>query len=96
MHDLPDYKAKQVLQHIEDAMSPHSFLFIDETVLPDEGASLSAMQIDFTMMALFNSVERTLSHWKRLLGAVGMKITEVHRYDLYGDQCVLEAVPING
>lgn len=96
LHDLTDEAAKQVLQHIKNAMSPHSLLFIDEIVLPEKGAPLTTVQLDITMMTMFNATERTLPHWKRLLGEVGLKVTEVHEYDPYGEDCVLEAIPAEG
>lgn len=72
-------------------MSPHSLLFIDEVVLPEKGATLVTTQIDITMMTMFNALERTLPQWKTLLGEVGLKITEVYHYDLYGEDCIIEA-----
>ena len=77
-------------------MSPQSFLLIDEIVLPGKGASINTMQLDVTMMTMFNSTERTLPQWRRLLGEVGLKITEVYKYDLYGEDCVLETVLTEG
>lgn len=75
-------------------MSPQSLLLIDELVLPSTGASINAMQLDITMMAMLNAMERTQSHWTRLLGEVGLKITGVYEYGLYGEECILEAVPV--
>lgn len=37
---FPDKEAKQILQHIRDAMSLTSILLIDEMVIPNTGASL--------------------------------------------------------
>lgn len=75
-------------------MGPQSILLIDEIVLPDTGASLTALQLDITMMTMFNATERTLPHWKKLLAEVGLKITEVYDYDPYGEDRILEALPI--
>lgn len=94
LHDLTDKAAEQVLGFIKDAMSSKSFLLIDEIVLPDKGASINAMELDITMMIMFNATERTLPQWKALLGEVGLKITEVYNYDIFGEESVLEAVPI--
>lgn len=74
-------------------MSPQSFLLIDELVIPDIGVSRFAMQLDVTMMAMFSSTERTVPHWRRLLGEVGLEITQVYRYDPELEYSVLEAVP---
>jgi hypothetical protein len=53
-----------------------------------------AMQLDITMMTMLNATERTLTHWKSLLGEVGLNITKVYEYDVYGEDSVLEVVPI--
>ena len=74
-------------------MSPQSFLLIDEMVIPDTGASPFAMQLDVTMMAMFSSTERTVPYWRRLLGEVGLEITQVYRYDPELEYSILEAVP---
>ena len=83
LHDHPDARVRVILQRIKAAMGPHSVLLIDELVIPNTGASRTAMQLDMTMMAVFNSVERTESDWRALLGAVGFPEIE------YG---ILEAV----
>ena len=75
-------------------MSPQSFLLIDEMVIPDTGASRFAMQLDVTMMAMFSSTERTVPYWRRLLGEVGLEITQVYRYDPELEYSILEAKPI--
>jgi len=92
LHDLPDKEAKQVLQHIRDAMSSKSVLLIDELVIPDTGASPFSMQLDFTMMAIFNSTERTVPHWRSLLGELGLELTQVYKYDPDLEYSILEAV----
>jgi demethylsterigmatocystin 6-O-methyltransferase len=74
-------------------MSPQSVLLIDELVIPDTGASPFAMQLDVTMMAFFSSTERTAPYWKRLLGEVGLQISQVYRYDPQLEYSILEAVP---
>ncbi len=45
------------------------------------------------MMAMFSSTERTVQHWRRLLGEVGREITQVYRYDPELEYSILEAVP---
>jgi hypothetical protein len=73
-------------------MSLQSFLLIDEMVIPDTGASSFAMQLDFTMMPCFSSTEPIVSHWAKLLGKIGIKLTQVHRYDPELKYSILEAV----
>ena len=72
-------------------MSPRSVLLIDELVIPDTGASPFSMQLDITMMASFSSTERTVSHWRSLLGEVGLEVTQVYRYDPELEYSILEA-----
>lgn len=73
-------------------MSPKSVLLIDELVIPDTGASPFSMQLDFTMMAIFNSTERTVPHWRSLLGELGLELTQVYKYDPDLEYSILEAV----
>jgi hypothetical protein len=75
-------------------MSEQSILLIDELVIPDTGASSFSQQLDFTMMAMFNSTERTVPHWRSMLAEVGLEITQVYRYDPELEYSILEAVPI--
>ena len=68
-------------------------MFIDELVLPNKGASLTAAQMDITMMATLASVERTEAQWRDLLGRAGLKIWKIHMYDLETGYGVIEAAP---
>ncbi|TGO67431.1 hypothetical protein BOTNAR_0042g00160 [Botryotinia narcissicola] len=86
--------AKQVPQHIKDAMSPKSILLIDEIVIPDTGASPFSTQLDFTMMAFLGSTERTITHWRELLGDLGFELAKVHPYDTELEYSILEAVRV--
>ena len=74
-------------------MSPQSFLLIDELVPQVTDASPYAMQVDITMMTMFASGERTVPQWRKLLGEVGLEITQVYNYDPEIEYCVLEAIP---
>lgn len=73
-------------------MGPKSFLLIDELVIPETGASRFSTQLDFTMMAMFSSTERTVPQWRNLLKEVGLEITQVYRYDPHMEYSILEAV----
>jgi hypothetical protein len=73
-------------------MSSESILLIDEMVIPDTGASRFASQLDITMMATFNSCERTNSQWRKLLAEVGLEIKEAYSYDSEMEYTILEVV----
>lgn len=91
LHDLPVETASIELQRIKDAMTTHSHLLIDELVLPDSGASRFSMQWAFTMMAMFNSMERTMARWRKLLGDVGLEVPEVYFYGSELEYSILQA-----
>ncbi|TVY21109.1 Demethylsterigmatocystin 6-O-methyltransferase [Lachnellula arida] len=96
LHDLNDETAKQVLRRIRDAMSPQSVLLIDELVIPETGASPFSTHLDVTMMSFFSSTERTVPYWQRLLGEVGLQVSQIYRYDPQLEYSILEAIPTKG
>lgn len=73
LHDWPDDEAAKILKSIVAAMdNKKSRLLIMDTVLPMPGSvPLSEERIvrvrDLTMLQAFNSKERDLDDWKRLL-----------------------------
>jgi len=76
LHDWPDDKAAEILRNIVPAMEgekgKRSRLLIMDTVLPKPGSvPVSVERIvrarDLTMMQAFNSNERDLEDWKKLL-----------------------------
>ena len=94
LHDPPNEGARQVLRRIKDAMAPQSLLLIDQMVIPDTGASPFAVQLDVTMITILNSTERTVPHWRRLLGEVSLEMNHFCKYDPELEYSILEAVPI--
>ena len=91
LHDHPDDRCLQILKHQVDAMGPKSILLIDELVLPNEGASVMAAQIDITMMATLGSIERTEAQWRALLARAGLEVVEIYKYDPQMGYGVIEA-----
>lgn len=55
----------------------YSKLLINENVIPDEGASSQVTSLDWFMMGLAASRERTERQWGELLESVGFKITGI-------------------
>ncbi|KAL2811281.1 S-adenosyl-L-methionine-dependent methyltransferase [Aspergillus granulosus] len=77
LHDWPDDKALQLLQHTRDAMvKGYSKLFVYDIVLPPTGASISQTTMDVNMMSLLSSAERTQEAWQQLLTGAGFRIVK--------------------
>ncbi|KAH6900562.1 S-adenosyl-L-methionine-dependent methyltransferase [Thelonectria olida] len=90
LHDWPDAKCAVILAHLRDAMvKGHSRLLINEAVLADTGAPWQQTSLDWTMMGMLVSRERTESQWRELLGKAGLKISGIWSKDA---ESVIEAV----
>ena len=89
LHDWPDDKCNVILSHIRDAMTPGSKLLINETVLKDRGAPWQQTSLDWTMMGMLVSRERTESQWSDLLGKAGLQVSGIWTK---GTESVIEAV----
>lgn len=81
LHDWPDSSCINILFNLRGALAPDSMILIDETVLPDIGASWKQTQKDIQMMAGLAAMERSERQWKELLGKAGLKIQGIHIYD---------------
>ncbi|KAB8209891.1 S-adenosyl-L-methionine-dependent methyltransferase [Aspergillus parasiticus] len=96
LHDWPDTQARSILQHVRNAMGKDSLLLIHERVLPDGPSKVhpSDAIMDFNMMALCSSLERTETQFRDLLAAVGLDLVRVWWPAAAGlhRQAVLEAV----
>lgn len=68
----------RILDMITNAMElHHSLLVINEPILPDQGASLRATQMDLSMMACRATMMRTRGQWCRLLSLAGMEVNHI-------------------
>ena len=67
LHDWPDIQAREILDHIREAMCPGGVLLIEESILPEEGVPLESAIADLIMMIGFASMERRLGQWEDLL-----------------------------
>lgn len=98
LHDWPDAESIKILTNIVAAMNnkPSSRLLIMDTVLPTPGSvPVSVERIvrvrDLTMMQAFNSNERDLEDWKKLLAATDSRLDLVNVVQPFGsDMSVLE------
>ena len=75
LHDWPDDKSELILSQIAAAMTPgYSMILINELVIPNQGASALATQLDICMMSMFAATERTESQWGKLVDKAGLKL----------------------
>lgn len=90
LHDWPDAECTKILSHIKNAMKKgYSKLIINETVLRDVGAPWQQTSLDWTMMSMLVSKERTENQWRTLLATAGLKINGIwHK----GTESVMEAI----
>ncbi|KAL8790085.1 MAG: hypothetical protein Q9213_000787 [Squamulea squamosa] len=93
MHDYPNADCVLILQNIKKAMDGHSVILIDDMVIPNQGASWRATQLDFTMMAAFAAMERTERQWHSLMAAAGLEIRGIHTYNANVRDSIIIAVP---
>ncbi|KAJ5189027.1 O-methyltransferase family 2 [Penicillium cf. griseofulvum] len=75
LHDWSDEDSQTILTQLAGALKQgYSKLIIEEFVLADrDGAMLPAMW-DWEMMIFCNSMERSQSHWTRLLESAGFQV----------------------
>ncbi len=71
-------------------MSPTSTLLIDEMIVPDLHASRATMSMDFAMLSVVGSKERSRAQWESLLGEAGLRLVSVHRYLVGLEASVIE------
>lgn len=78
LHDWSDDNARKILTHLKEAMKPgHSKILINENVVDDQGADWKITSLDWTMMVMLGSCERTETQWRGLMGSVGLKINGI-------------------
>lgn len=80
MHDWPDNECAKILQNIIDVMDADSRILIDDTVIPDTGATWQSTMADISMMIGLAGKERTNQQWKALADRVGLRIEEIYSY----------------
>ena len=66
----------------------YSKLLINENVVPDVGASWQITSLDWFMMALAASRERTEAQWRELLQSVGLKIVGIWTKDAAAESLI--------
>ena len=70
----------------------YSKIILNELVLPDKGMSLTAAQLDITMMAALAATERTERQWRELIDPVGLRIEKIWT-KVVEEESIIELVP---
>ena len=92
LHDWPDADCRRILQHIAAAMKVgYSKLLINENVIPDMGASWQVTSLDWIMMGLAASRERTEAQWRELLQSAGLTVVGIWTKEAHVES-LIEAV----
>lgn len=74
LHDWSDENCIRILENVVSAMTPdYSKLLIHDMIIPDQGASIFAAELDMTMMAFNGGLERTKVQWRALLNSVDLQ-----------------------
>ncbi|KAL9633076.1 MAG: hypothetical protein Q9164_004918, partial [Protoblastenia rupestris] len=82
LHDWPNPDCGRILHQIAGAMEKgYSKLLINENIVPDLGADWKITSLDWFMMALAASAERTETEWIELLRSAGLKVVGIWTMD---------------
>lgn len=61
-------------------MGPHSFILIDDIIVPDKGAHPRTTEMDYIMMTTLAAMERTRKQWDDLFSAAGLEVVQRATY----------------
>lgn len=91
MHDWADRQCQQILEQFKGAMKKgYSKLLIEEVILADKDAEPLHLLGDWMMLAVHCGMERTRSHWERLLASAGFRVVKFWDPPCLG-QSIIEA-----
>lgn len=77
-HCWPDKDCLKILKNLRGAMKRgYSKVIINEFILPDTGCSFYPASLDWVMLGLHASADRTAGQWKELLETGGFKIDKI-------------------
>ena len=95
LHDWSDADCRRILTQIVAAMEKgYSKLLINENIVPDSGADWRITSLDWFMMTLAASAERTETEWKELIQSVGLTVVGIWTTDS-AVESLIEAVLYN-
>lgn len=80
LHDWPDEDCVRILVHLRNAMETNSVILVDEILVPELGAYHFVTELDFAMLCLFGSRERTLTEFKEIFDRSGLELLSVGTY----------------
>ena len=94
LHDWPNKQALVALNRIREAMAPESILLLNENSLPPNNVPAFSAHLDFSMMELTGSLERTEQQWIDLVTEAGLKVVKIWKpsSQTFGFNLLLEAV----
>ncbi|MBE1465261.1 acetylserotonin O-methyltransferase [Kibdelosporangium phytohabitans] len=75
LHDWDDQQCLAILKRCASAMRPGTELLVVERLLPEDDSPSLAMAWDVHMLCNVGGRERTLAHYRRLLGSAGFTVT---------------------
>ncbi len=82
LHDWPDEQCRQILQVLKDAMEPgYSKILVNENIVLEVGTSWKITSLDWNMMAMAASSERTEAQWRELFRSVGLRVSGIWTKD---------------
>jgi hypothetical protein len=77
-------------------MTPESVLLVNENFIPEEAVPIYNAGIDFIMLSMFSSHERTVNQWTTLIESAGFSVVKVWRPDTPGAATLFEAKKVLG
>ena len=93
LHDWPDDQCLIILSQLKASMKPgYSKIILNEMVLPDIGITLTAAQIDITMMCALAATERTEGQWRQMMDSAGLIIEKIWT-KVQEDESIMVLVP---
>ncbi|KAI1502983.1 S-adenosyl-L-methionine-dependent methyltransferase [Biscogniauxia marginata] len=93
LHNFTDDDCRKILEGIKLSMSQQSVILIDEIVLSETGAPLTASQMDMTMLTSQAARERSEIDWKSFLDGAGFAIVKQCKYSYEYQDAVLVVIP---
>ncbi|WP_330179745.1 acetylserotonin O-methyltransferase [Nocardia sp. NBC_01503] len=76
LHDWDDNACRAILRRCAEAMPAHASLYVIERVLPEDDSPSLAPAWDVHMLCNVGGRERTVSHFRDLLGGAGLRLHE--------------------
>ncbi|KAL8703633.1 MAG: hypothetical protein Q9201_003203 [Fulgogasparrea decipioides] len=90
LHDWDDASCHAILKNIISAMKKgYSKILINELIVPDQGASWSVTSMDWLMLVLCSTKERTEKDWRVMVEQAGLKVTGIWTQE-QGSESVIE------